>query len=289
MEREKLMNQLVCPDCKKKLLLQTNILRCLSCKQEFSIRENIPIFFDESIVDSGSVKEYKYWNKKENTPENLYENMLDSVFQELLGIFNIPNNTRGLELGAGDGPFARRLQHKNLEIYGLDISLPLLKLTENMLPIQGNALKLPFRNNFFHWLIYAFALHHMPDPQKALEEAVRVLGEGAKIFIVDPNYYHPIRFLTRKPDMFLRRYVFKYLSPEEKWVSLYRVKKILKENNIVIQHISFLTPEFRRSSLGGKIQKMVSHLFNFPPFKMFVHSYYLIIGVKANGNDGVRT
>lgn len=288
MEREKLMNQLVCPDCKEKLLLQTNILRCMNCKQDFSIRENIPIFSDEKLVESDVVKEYIYWNKKENTLENLYENMPDSVFQELLGMFHIPNNTTGLELGAGDGPFARRLQNQNLDIYGIDISFPLLKLTENMLPVQGNALKLPFKSNFFDWIIYAFALHHMPDHQKALEEAIRVLNYDAKVFIIDPNYYHPVRFLTRKPEMFFRNHVFTYLSPEEKWIPLYKVKNILKENNVIIQYISFLTPEFKASSWAGKIQKISGNLFNFPPFRMFVHSYYLIIGTKGKNQNVKR-
>jgi ubiquinone/menaquinone biosynthesis C-methylase UbiE len=280
MENKRLLDELVCPNCQGKLRIGKVILDCLTCKKKFPVKENIPVFYDESIVDSGSAKEYEYWNKKENTPENLYENMFDSVFQELINIFNIPDNTRGLELGAGDGPFARRLKNKNLEIYGLDISLTLLKLTENMLPVQGNALKLPFKDNFFHWIIYAFALHHMPDPQKALKEAIRVLDENARIFIVDPNYYHPVRFFTRKPGMFLRRHIFRYLSPEEKWIPLYSVKSILTENNIRIQHISFLTPEFRTSSFVGKIQKILGNLFNFPPFRSFVHSYYLIIGIK---------
>jgi ubiquinone/menaquinone biosynthesis C-methylase UbiE len=280
MEHKKLLHELVCPDCKESLIFGRNVLKCSNCKREYLIKEDIPLFYNPEIAKSNSGKEYAYWSEKNHTPENLYENMMDSAFQKLLNLFHIPDNTRGLELGAGDGPFARRLKHKNLEIYGLDISLPLLKLTENMLPVQGNALKLPFRNNFFDWIIYAFALHHMPNPRKALQEAIRVLGENAKIFIVDPNYYHPMRFLTSKPETFLRRYVFKYLSPEERWIPLYRVKNILKENNIVIQHVSFLTPEFRTSSLIGNIQKIGSTLLNFPPFRMFVHSYYVIIGTK---------
>ncbi|MEJ2627768.1 MAG: methyltransferase domain-containing protein, partial [bacterium] len=267
MENKKLLTKLVCPDCQGKLILGKSALDCPKCKQRFSVKENIPIFYDQSTDENGVVEEYEYWNKKTNTPENLYENMLDSVFQELIRTFNIPDKTRGLELGCGDGPFARRLKNKNLDIYGVDISFSLLKLTEHMLPVQGNALKLPFKDNFFHWIIYAFALHHMPDPQKALKEAIRVLDENARIFIVDPNYYHPVRFFTRKPGMFLRRHVFRYLSPEEKWIPLYRIKNILKENNVMIQHVSFLTPEFSSSSFIGKIQKILAKLFNFKPFR----------------------
>lgn len=283
MDSPKLLHELICPVCHIQLSIGKDDLHCPHCKKIYPIKKGIPIFYGETLVENELTKEYTYWNEKHHTQDDLYENMPDSAFRELLDIFQISNNTRGLELGSGDGPFARRLKNKNLDIYGLDISFPLLTLAENMLPVQGNALQLPFKNLFFDWIIYGFALHHMPAPQKALEEAIRVLDYDARIFIVDPNYYHPIRFFTRKPDMFLRKRVFKHLSPEEEWVPLFQVKKILRKNNVAIQKTAFITPEFNVSSFAGKIQKSIGKLFNFPPFRMFAHSYYLVIGTKING------
>lgn len=277
---EQLMQELVCPDCKNRLTYTEHALECLPCRNTFPIKHRIPVFYTPKIVEQNVAAEYKYWNEKEHTPDDLYENMSDSAFQALLRLFKIQNNTRGLELGCGDGPFARRLSNKQLEIYGIDISFPLLTLTENMLPIQGNALKLPFQDNFFDWIIYAFALHHMPDHHKSLTEAVRVLGDKAKIFIVDPNYYHPIRFFTREPDMFLRKHVFTYLTPEERWISTRKVKRILTDHHVTIDAVLFVTPEFESPTIAGKMQRLLGKIFAFPPVKMFTQSYYVIIGTK---------
>jgi ubiquinone/menaquinone biosynthesis C-methylase UbiE len=207
--------------------------------------------------------------------------MSDVAYQELIDIFHLPNNTRGIELGCGDGPFARRLQYRNLDIYGLDISFPLLQLTENMTPIQGNALKLPFKDNFFHWVIYAFSLHHIPHTTNALEEAIRVLDDTAKIYLVEPNYYHPVRFLTRKPETFLRTHVFTYLSPDEHWIPLFKIKKILRKNHVVIDKVIFLTPEFESSTLSGRLQRLLGKILNFWPANMVTQSYYIVIGTKT--------
>jgi SAM-dependent methyltransferase len=230
-------------------------------------------------------REYAYWNEKEHTPDHLYENLTEAAFQDLLAAFEIPENTRGLELGCGDGPFARRLKNKRLDLYGVDISFALLRLCENMLPVQANALKLPFTSQFFDWIIYAFALHHVPDTHKALQEASRVLKNQGKIFIIDPNYAHPIRFLTRKPGTFLRKRVFTHLSPEERWAPLSRIKKILRDNDVAVQTIAFFTPEFHSSSVAGKIQKIVGNFLNFAPFNRVTQSYYLVIGTKQ-GMEG---
>ena len=284
MTNERLMQEFICPECHGHLNLRPDGLQCPHCQTIFPRQEGIPLFCSNSTVDNEVAREYVYWNEKEHTPEQLYENLTESAFQELLDIFRIPNHTRGLELGCGDGPFARRLKQKNLDLYGVDISFALLKLCENMLPVQANALKLPFKTQFFDWIIYAFALHHIPDTQKALHEASRVLKNQGKMFIIDPNYYHPIRFLTRKPGTFLRQRVFTHLSPEERWVSLARIKKILRDNDVAIQTIAFFTPEFHSSSVAGKIQKTVGNLLNFPPFSRFTQSYYLVIGTKQEPN-----
>jgi ubiquinone/menaquinone biosynthesis C-methylase UbiE len=227
------------------------------------------------------VKEYEYWNGRNNTVVNLYENLADSYYYKLIDIFDIPTHTKGLELGCGDGPFARRLLHRNMDIYGADISLPLLHLSRNMTPVLADALRLPFPDKSFDWVICAFSLHHMPDPAKSIQESIRVLKEGGKIIIVDPNYYHPIRFLTRKPDSFLRKHFFKYLSPEEKWIPLSIIKCNLQDLKVSINTIRFITPEFKTSTYSGKAHSMISRYFNFPFLNIFTQSYYLVIGIKT--------
>lgn len=281
MSYQELASKLVCPYCHELLLAVKNKILCEYCKQVFPVRNDIPIFFSKIKVDSYTSKEYNFWNDKVHAPESLYERLTTRAFQELLDSFSIANNSRGIEMGCGDGPFARRLKNKKLEIFGLDVSFPLLTLTENMTPIQGNAQKLPFKDAYFDWLIYGFSLHHMPDTKIALKEACRVLKSSAKIFIVEPNYYHPIRFLTRKPGLYIRRCFFSYLTPEEKWLSVAKVNRILRSQNINIESIRFISPEFRSNTMASKLHRFADFFLNFPPLNIFLQSYYIIIGNKS--------
>lgn len=274
-----IIHNLVCPECKNELGLQDNTLVCIFCNRQYMIKDNIPIFYKQEFNPNELKVEYAYWNKKDQ--EIQYENMKDSSYRKLLDIFHIPENTKGLELGCGDGPFARRLPHKNLEIYGFDISLPLLKKTQNLYPVQGNALRLPFKDRFFDWIIYAFALHHMIDLKKAIQEAIKVLNTEGTMLIVEPNYYHPVRFITRKPNTFFRRYIFTYMSPEERWIPLFKLKDIFRKNSMKIDNVLFITPEFKSGSFVGKIQMSMSKIFNLPFLKKFVHSYYVVVGKKV--------
>ncbi|MBF0509574.1 MAG: methyltransferase domain-containing protein [Deltaproteobacteria bacterium] len=273
-------NLLVCPACRTDLTAGQDGLVCHHCQQEYPVKNGIPIFYPQGLTDADDQKEAGYWNKKDNTTDNLYENMTDGAFRSLVDRFGLPDNTRGLELGCGDGPFAKRLTNRNMDIYGLDISFPLLNLTENMKPVQGSALDLPFRDMFFNWIIYAFALHHMIDLEKALKESLRVLDIGGKICIVEPNYYHPVRFITRRPDTMLRQKFFSYLSPEERWIPMHRLNKILQANGVTVTEYDFVTPEFKSRTLSGRIQKTLGRLFNFFPAAAVTQSYYLVIGTK---------
>ena len=275
---------LICPDCKGKLIGSESSLFCSNCELNFPIINNIPVFLKTSCCNL-NMKEYEYWNSRDNTVVNPYENLVDSYYIKLIEIFDIPTHTKGLELGCGDGPFARRLLHKHLDIYGVDISRPLLQLSHNMTPVQADVRRLPFPDESFDWLICAFSLHHIPDPAKSIQESIRVLKDGGKIFIIDPNYYHPVRFLTRKPNSFLRKYIFNYLSPEERWIPLSIIKHNLQEQKVSINTIQFITPEFKTSTYFGKVQQIFARHFNFPLVKMLTQSYYLVIGIKKNKNE----
>lgn len=279
MHLESYLDELICPKCHKGLKAESDKLVCMGCNTVFPVKNNIPLFCSEVIGGTDMEKEFNYWNEKNNTTDNLYENMPDEAFNRLITLFNISPNTKGLELGCGDGPFSRRIN--NTDNFGLDISFPLLNISKNMKAIQGSALELPFADEHFDWVIYAFSLHHMPDPSVALEEAFRVLKKGGRIYIVDPNYYHPIRFLTRKPGTLLRTHVFKYLSPEERWVPVHRIKKAFGAKRVSLVKVRYITPEFNSTSLTGAIQRIVPKILNFWPFNIFVHSYYLVEGRKG--------
>ena len=54
--------------------------------------------------------------------------------------------------------------------------------------LQGSALKLPFEENSFDWILCAHALHHLPDYRniaQLLQEAWRCLRPGGRLALVD--------------------------------------------------------------------------------------------------------
>jgi ubiquinone/menaquinone biosynthesis C-methylase UbiE len=80
------------------------------------------------------------------------------------------NVGRVLEIGAGTGRFTRPIRSAGVDVYGLDISLPMLaKLIESSLDdtpplIGGDATKLPLKDDSFG---AAFGVHaeHLPFPR----------------------------------------------------------------------------------------------------------------------------
>ncbi|EIJ42073.1 methylase involved in ubiquinone/menaquinone biosynthesis [Beggiatoa alba B18LD] len=62
---------------------------------------------------------------------------------------------------------------------------------------QGDVMQLPYADESYHHVIMHLILSVVPEPQQALNEAMRVVKTGGKIIILDkflrPNQYAPIR------------------------------------------------------------------------------------------------
>ncbi|MCD6270656.1 methyltransferase domain-containing protein, partial [bacterium] len=93
-----------------------------------------------------------------------------------------------LDIGCGTGELTIRLSSlldENGEIIGTDISSEMIKIAnykknkycknKNLKFIVGEANKLPFPNNYFHFVFCLNSFHHYPNQRQALEEIYRVL------------------------------------------------------------------------------------------------------------------
>lgn len=95
-----------------------------------------------------------------------------------------------LDIGCGEGWSTLVFREKGFDAHGLDLQPgPLEAMSfDSQLPyINGDAQNLPIENNSFDVVAMHNVLGHVPNPKKALEEALRVLKVNGRLIIVGPN------------------------------------------------------------------------------------------------------
>jgi demethylmenaquinone methyltransferase/2-methoxy-6-polyprenyl-1,4-benzoquinol methylase len=105
-----------------------------------------------------------------------------------------------LDIAAGTGSSSLPLVNKGAEVTALDFSQGMIeqgrKQNKNIKFVQGDALKLPFEDNFFDVTTISFGLRNTSDTDKALKEALRVTKDGGRIVVAE--FSHPVNPIFKK-------------------------------------------------------------------------------------------
>jgi SAM-dependent methyltransferase len=108
-----------------------------------------------------------------------------------------PHANRILEVGCGEGGFARTLRaarpESKLEIVGVEVSESAGQIAAQFLDrlVVGNAEQVEFDyENYFDCVIFADVLEHLIDPWRMLRRARRFLRGGGTIVASIPNVQH---------------------------------------------------------------------------------------------------
>lgn len=101
-----------------------------------------------------------------------------------------------LEVGCGHGLHAQHYAQK-YTYTGIDISQSLVEETRSRVEgsvITADAHDLPFGQNYCDAVLGGAILHHLPDPEKALQQWCRVAEKS--VTIIEPNYLFPKDLIT---------------------------------------------------------------------------------------------
>ena len=153
---------------------------------------------------------------------------LISLFSEEV---EINENTKILDFGCGTGNYADKLQKvTGAKIYGVDPSEGMREKAKaknsNVVFYKGNHEKIPFDNNFFHFIYMTDVIHHIPEIRIMFNELKRVLKSDGKICIA-----------TQSHKQIEKRFYVKYFPTtarvdKERYPDIEKIISLGKEENL---------------------------------------------------------
>jgi len=139
-----------------------------------------------------------------------------AVRDEYVSLLGVVPGERVLDVGCGSGAATRTLAQRVCpggHVVGMDTSSALLKVASKLAEKAGqnkgvefkvgDCRALPFPDASFDCVLAATTLSHVPDPERALGEMVRVTRPGGRVGVFDVDgdltlFAHPDRDLTRR-------------------------------------------------------------------------------------------
>ena len=109
---------------------------------------------------------------------------------------NLSSKSKGLEIGCGTGAVSKTIVNSlGIKVIGIDPSPVFIARAQQISKnfnglsfMQGDGKNLEFSDNSYDIIIFHTSLCHIPEPQKALCEAYRVLRPGGLLSVFDGDY-----------------------------------------------------------------------------------------------------
>jgi len=165
-----------------------------STKRDYLKRVNDPVFPKHKAATLAKKFDYDYWDGDRRICYGGYkylEGRWEKVAREMIDHYKLTKGSKILDIGCGKGYLLYDILKvvPEIEIYGLDISQYAIKnskpeIRKNL--VVGNAIKLPYEDDFFDLVISINTLHCLeaPDLYLALKEMERV-GKSNKYICVE--------------------------------------------------------------------------------------------------------
>ena len=222
-----------CPACKHPLRQEESALRCSTCCQAYPIREGIPDFIREELSRSadpvlrrmrfidrmGRIYESELWYP---IVLNLYCGFQSSSLAQLIRRMSQDvqaTQGRVLDIACGPGTYGRRIASPTKEVFGIDVSMGMLRqgaayVAKDGIPnvhfARARVEALPFEDGLFDATLCCGSLHLFADTVIAFREMARVMkcpsensktlsghGNGPALPGLQPSWQERLPLLNR--------------------------------------------------------------------------------------------
>jgi 2-polyprenyl-3-methyl-5-hydroxy-6-metoxy-1,4-benzoquinol methylase len=179
-----LLEVLACTKCLQSLTPEQDNLVCTNCQQKYPVKDDIPMLIEE-IRDTEEQFTQQKFNKiyqqeydAERVEKYIKYLQTEHIFYNQHILENLPNTTHGrfIEIGCGGGLSGVIMSRKGYSIYGIDYSMPALKLSQKINQafgitahlVYGDILEMPFKPNSFDIIYGGGTIEHVEDTQKVV-------------------------------------------------------------------------------------------------------------------------
>jgi len=197
--REEHLRYLVCPRCKGGLdilgghvatgsSIETGRLQCITCQKTYEIVRHIPRFVPAENYASNFGLE---WNKHARTQYDSYTgvNISETRFFEETKWPRRLDGQLVLEVGSGSGRFTEQAASTGAMVISVDYSSAVDANyasngdRENVLIVQADLRRMPFRENFFDKLFCFGVLQHTPSPEESFMALPPYIKNGGSLVV----------------------------------------------------------------------------------------------------------
>jgi SAM-dependent methyltransferase len=136
-------------------------------------------------AEAFKVFEAEGWSAQAGTYGDLTGAITSRLAESLLDAAGVRSNWRVLDVATGPGYVAERAAARGARAVGIDLAEGMLELARERVGgvelLRADAEELPFDDASFDAVVGGFVINHLPHPERALAEAVRVLVSGGRV------------------------------------------------------------------------------------------------------------
>lgn len=207
----KLLEILACPKCYSDLICEaketeengnivSGLLKCINCKEEYSIIKGIPRFIESDNYASSFGYQWNLFRREQIDSFNGTKISAKRFYTETEWTKEWLDGKWILDVGCGAGRFLDVVAESGAEVVGIDISSAIeisqlnLENKPNAHFIQASIYNLPFKKNVFDGVYCIGVIQHTPEPKESLKVLPDFTKENGKVVVTvyEKKWYTPL-------------------------------------------------------------------------------------------------